>query len=181
MAGVLGPHRADHPYLRRDHVELLGGVLADAHQRVAACTLLVLLGQVDELLDSRQHLWQRSAPRALASTGKHLGGRLIRGRLILASLVLGGFAVGAVFDLIEQPDLQPLGGGELFGAASVQLGLEPRHLFFVEIQLLVQLPKFRVQLIVPGDQLTVFRRQLLLFQDQAALVLTQRIAFFGDR
>ena len=177
MTGVLGPHCADHPYLRRDHVELLGGVLADAHQRVAACTLLVLLGQVDDLLDPRQRLWQRSAPRALASTGKHLGGRLIRGRLI----VRRWFVVGAVFDLIEQPDLQPLGGGELFGAAPVQLGLEPRHLFFVEIQLLVQLPKFRVQLIVPGDQLTVFRRQLFLFQDQAALVFTQRIAFFGDR
>ena len=165
MAGVPGPHRADHPYLRRDHVELLGGVLADAHQAVAALTLLVLLGQVDDLLDPRQRLRQRSAPRATAGSLKHFGGRLIRGRLI-GRLVLWGVAVGGVFDLIEQPDLLQLGGGELFGAASVQLVLEPGKLFFVEVQLLVQL--------------TVFRRQLVLFQDQAAVLYAQRIALFGD-
>ena len=71
MAGVPGPHRADHLHLRRDHVELLGGVLADAHQVVAAFTLLVLLGQVDDPLDAPQRLRQRSAPRATAGSLKH--------------------------------------------------------------------------------------------------------------
>ena len=185
MAGVLGPHRSDHLHLRRDHVELLGGILADAHQAVAALTLLVLLGQVDDPIDPRQRLRQRFAPRATTGSLKHFGGRLIRGRLIrgrlIGRLVLWGVVVGGVFDLVEQPDLLQLGGGELFAAASVQLVLEPGKLFFVEVQLLVQFSQFRVQFIVPGGEMVVFRRQLFLFQKQMAILCAQRIALFGDR
>ena len=42
-------------------------------------------------------------------------------------------AVGAGFNLVEQPHLQPLGDAELFAAAAVQLVLVPGHIFDREL------------------------------------------------
>ena len=95
-------------------------------------------------------------------------------------LILWQFAVGAGFNLVEQPHLQPLGDAELFAAASIQLVLVPGQLFFVELQLLAQFLEFRIQFTGPGLQLTVLRGQLVLFQDQATIFLAQLIALFGD-
>ena len=116
MAAVLGPHDADHLDLRRDHVDPLRTVLADAHQRMTACTLLVLLCEVDQSLHPRQPLWQWFPFRPPARF-RRLGG------LILCRLLFFGFVLDAAFDLVKQPQLLALGVAELLGAAPVQLVL----------------------------------------------------------
>ena len=139
---------------------------------MATGTLLLFLGQIDDPLDPWQRLRQRFAARSPAGWGR---------RLFRCRLILWRFAVGAGFDLVEQPHLQPLGVAELFIAAPVQLVLVPGQLFFVEFQLLVQFLEFAVQVTGPGLELTVLRGQLVLFQDQSTILQAQSITFLGDR
>ena len=54
-AGVLRPHGDDDPKLRRNDVEPLGAVLADAHHLAATAPTVGVLG-LDHLLDPRQML-----------------------------------------------------------------------------------------------------------------------------
>ena len=94
--------------------------------------------------------------------------RRIAGCLIRCRRLIFRLAVGAAFDLIEQPQLLAFGVAELLGAAPVQLVLEPGELFFVQLQLPGQILQLRVQL-------TVLLGQLVLFQLQTAILLAHRI------
>ena len=153
MAGVLRPHRAEHPHLRRDHVELLGGLLADADHAVAAGALLVCFGKVDDPLDPRQRRRQRLAARA-PGAARHRGGRRFGRQWVDRQGV-----VGAPFDLVEQPDLLLLGSAQLFAAAPVPPVSVPGELLFIELNLLVQLLDLMIQRMdlmiqrtIPGDE-----------------------------
>ena len=59
MAGVNRSNGANHPKLRRNHVQLFAGFLIDAHQLSAAATALLLFGNVDDYLYPREGLRQR--------------------------------------------------------------------------------------------------------------------------
>ena len=172
MADVLWSHRADHLHLRRDHVESLRAVLADAYHLVAARTLLVLFRQVDHPLHPRQPFGQRLPFRAAARFRRRAGCLIHRRRIIFRP------AVGAAFDLVEQPQLLALalGVAELLGAAPIQLVLQPGDLFFVQFQLAGQILELRVQFTVSGNEFTVVLGQLVLFPLQAAILLAHRIA-----
>ena len=111
---------------------------------------------------------------APARFGRRVG-CLIRCRRIIFRL-----AVGAAFDLIEQPKLLALGVAELLGAAPVQLVLQPGDLFFVQLQLPGQILELRVQFTVSGNEFTVVLGQLVLFPLQAAILLAHRIELFRN-
>ena len=110
-AGIFGTMRHDHPELRRDDVEPLGGLLADHMHGRAAAGAVGVLGR-DRHVDMRQMSGQRAAIAA-ALVGAHA-----RARRVL--LVLGRLSAGnSLLDIFDR-ELQLLGIELLRAAAELR-------------------------------------------------------------
>jgi len=98
--GVLRSHRAEHLDLRRDPADLLRTVFADAHHRVTAFTLLV------PAPGGRSLAPPVAATATVAVAAVSVSGAANGFAALAAWSAAGGssswFAVGAVFDLVEQ-------------------------------------------------------------------------------
>jgi hypothetical protein len=93
-AGVFGTVRHDRPELRRDHIEPLGGVLADHMHGRPAARAIPVLG-----LDRHMHARQMGGKRAA------VGPTLLRAgaSALLILLVVGGLACGdGLLDILER-------------------------------------------------------------------------------
>ena len=153
MAGVLGADGADHPKLGRDDVQLLAGLLPDAHKLGAAQAALLLFGDVDHDLITGESFW-KGPPLGLHACVLGDANHLL-GILSLTSLRLGGLR------FIEEPQLSLVLFAEGFAAAGKKPLLESCDLLMENVYALCQFSSLVGQVGVLLLQLSILAQQCL--------------------
>ena len=150
MAGILGSDGSNHAKLRRNHIQLLAGLLSDAYHRRPALTVFLLFGNIDENFFPGKSFGQR-LPFCLPA--RVLGN---------ANQLLGPFSVRLTgLRFVEEPQLPLSASLRASLLRSEKTPLQPGQLFGKNIDLLCKLSAFACQLSILLPQLRILAHQRL--------------------